>query len=245
MTEQLEYRQGDDAERDLSYVAKNYRTVTDTLHEALKSVGRAEIDTTVMAAIKSADVEEIRYLVETLGVRDLGENRVQQLMSRYDELKALPARLHFIGSLQTNKVKYIIDKVEMIHSVDSVRLAQEIHKRAKQRGSVMSVLVEINAAREEAKSGILPEQAEELCRAILALDGLRLCGFMTMGPVMESDAAYRAYFDGVRHLGLDLWQRLALAGEPVFSMGMSNSFVPAIGAGADMVRVGRRLFAHA
>ena len=227
----------------LSYIQKNLTEVRYEIERAEAQAGRAG-KTCMLAAVKYGSAEEIEALLD-LGVTHVGENRVQQLLEHYPAFEAAGARVHFIGSLQTNKVKYIIDKVEMIHSVDSLRLAEEIHKRAKQRGTVMDVLVEINAAREEAKSGVLPEQAEELCRAILALDGLHLCGFMTMGPVMESDAAYRAYFDGVRQLGLDLWQRLALAGEPVFSMGMSNSFVPAIGAGADMVRVGRRLFAHA
>ena len=102
----------------------------------------------------------------------------------------------------------------------------------------------INAAREESKSGALPEQAEALCREILQMPHLRLCGFMTMGSVEESDAAYRAYFKGVRAFGAALWQKLSLEGEPLFSMGMSQSFVPAIAEGADIVRIGRRLFAE-
>ena len=244
MTEQLEYRQGDDAERDLSYVAKNYRTVTDTLHEALKSVGRAEIDTTVMAAIKSADVEEIRYLVETLGVRDLGENRVQQLMSRYDELKALPARLHFIGSLQTNKVKYIIDKVEMIHSCDSLRLAKEIDKQAEKHGIVMKVLAEINIGEEESKGGILLRDAEEFCVAVDAFPHLRLCGVMTMAPRLEHREEYREYFRKTREEAVRIFRDvLHREDAPILSMGMSESYPEAAMEGATIVRVGRMLFA--
>jgi uncharacterized pyridoxal phosphate-containing UPF0001 family protein len=106
----------------------------------------------------------------------------------------------------------------------------------------MDVLVEINGAREEAKSGVLPEDAEALCREILSMSNVKLRGFMTMGPRFESDDAYQAYFASVKEIGDTLWQRLALQGTPLYSMGMSESFVPAIAAGADMVRVGRRLF---
>ena len=151
--------------------------------------------------------------------------------------------MHFIGSLQTNKVKYIIDKVEMIHSVDSLRLAAEIDKRAAQKGITVDVLVEINAAREEAKSGVMPEEVEPLCREIAQLSHLRLRGFMTMGPLFANQEAYVSFFKGVRALADELWSRLGREGKPLLSMGMSQSFCAAIEAGTDMVRVGRRLFA--
>ena len=172
----------------------------------------------------------------------MGENRVQQLLDRWELLSAHQTRVHFIGSLQTNKVKYIIDKVSMIHSVDTAKLAAEIDRRAAQKQIVMDVLVEINGAREEAKRGVLPEDAEALCREILSMPNLKLRGFMTMGPRFESDDAYQAYFASVKNIGDALWQKLEMDGAPVYSMGMSESFVPAIAAGADMVRVGRRLF---
>ena len=226
----------------LSYIKENLAAVAREIALAEEAAGRAG-KTQMLAAVKYGSPEELRALLAA-GVTHVGENRVQQLLEHIPILQEAGARIHFIGSLQTNKVKYIIDKVEMIHSVDSQRLAAEICKRAKQHGTVMDVLVEINAAREEAKSGVLPEEAEALCREILAMDGLRLCGFMTMGPVLESREAYRAYFTQVRELAFSLWERLSLTGEPLLSMGMSQSFGPAIEAGADLVRVGRRLFAH-
>ena len=244
MTEQIESRMGDAAERDLSYVAKNYRIVTDTLREALKSALRDENDTTVMAAIKSADTDEIRYLTEVLGVRDIGENRVQQLLSRYDELKTMPARLHFIGSLQTNKVKYIIDKVEMIHSCDSLRLAAEIDKQAEKHGIVMKVLAEINIGEEESKGGILLREAEEFCLAVDALPHLRLCGVMTMAPKLENREEYRVYFRKTRDEAVRIFRDvLHRDAPPVLSMGMSESYPEAAMEGATIVRVGRMLFA--
>ncbi|MBQ8357016.1 MAG: YggS family pyridoxal phosphate-dependent enzyme [Clostridia bacterium] len=224
----------------LSYIDSNLSAVRAEIAAAEAATG-CEGRTRLLAAIKYGTDEEVRALLEQ-GVTEVGENRVQQLLDRWDLLSAHGAKVHFIGSLQTNKVKYIIDKVSMIHSVDSARLAAEIDRRAGAKGIVMDVLLEINGAREEAKSGVLPEEAEDLCREILTLPHLRLCGFMTMGPRFENDAAYRAYFASVREIGDRIWQALELAGEPLYSMGMSESFVPAIGAGAHMVRVGRRLF---
>ncbi|MBR6727518.1 MAG: YggS family pyridoxal phosphate-dependent enzyme [Clostridia bacterium] len=226
----------------LPYITENLARVRREIGEAEAAVGR-EGKTLMLAAVKYGSAEEISSLLES-GVTHVGENRVQQLLEHYPLLEQMGARIHFIGSLQTNKVKYIIDKVEMIHSVDNVRLAAEIEKRAAQREIVMDVLVEINAAREEAKSGVLPEMAEALCREMLSMPHLRLRGFMTMGPVFADRAAYRAYFAEVRQLGCGLWQALALEGEPIFSMGMSQSFGAAIEAGADLIRVGRGLFAH-
>jgi pyridoxal phosphate enzyme (YggS family) len=222
------------------YIDQNLSLVRAEIAEKEAAVGRTH-KTLMLAAIKYGTDDEVRALLSG-GVRDVGENRVQQLLDRWELLLAHQTRVHFIGSLQTNKVKYIIDKVCMIHSVDSAKLAAEIDRRAAQKDLVMDVLVEINGAREEAKSGVLPEDAEALCREILAMPHIKLRGFMTMGPRFDSDDAYQAYFASVKRVGDALWRTLALEGEPLYSMGMSESFIPAIAAGADMVRVGRRLF---
>ena len=222
------------------HIKQNLSAVRAEIAKAEEQAGR-DGKTLMLAAIKYGTDDEVCALLSG-GVCDVGENRVQQLLDRWELLSAYQTRVHFIGSLQTNKVKYIIDKVCMIHSVDSARLAAEIDRRAAQKGIVMDVLVEINGAREEAKSGVLPEDAEALCREILSMSNVKLRGFMTMGPRFESDDAYQAYFALVKEIGDTLWQRLALQGTPLYSMGMSESFVPAIAAGADMVRVGRRLF---
>ena len=223
-------------------ISRNLAAVRGEIEDAERAAGR-EGKTTMLVATKYADGEMLAALMRA-GVREVGENRVQQLLEHYAEYERAGARVHFIGSLQTNKVKYIVDKVAMIHSIDSLRLAAEVEKQAAKKDRVIEVLVEINAAREASKTGVMPEEAEALCREILKMPHLKLCGFMTMGSVLESNEAYRAYFEGVRTFGEALWKQLALAGDPVFSMGMSQSFVPAILAGADIVRIGRRLFAE-
>ena len=195
----------------------------------------------VVAAVKYALPEELERLL-ALGQLTVGENRVQQLEAHYPMLSAAGAHVHFIGRLQTNKVRNIIDKVEMIHSVDSLHLAAEVERRAAALPRVMDVLIEINAAGEATKSGVGTDGVRDLARAVLALPHLRLCGFMTMGPRMDSEAAYRAYFRSVRELGIRVWQELGLPGMPLFSMGMSESAAAAAKEHADFIRVGRRLF---
>lgn len=227
---------------DFSYLDRNVADVRARIDKACADAGRTD-GVTMIAAVKSGEVDEINYLHRSLGVGDIGENRVQQLLDRYEKLDKEGLRIHFIGHLQTNKVKYIIDKVHMIHSVDSERLAAEINRQAEKRGTVMKVLVEINSGREENKDGVMPEDAAALSRAISRLPHVELCGFMTMAPVCENPADYRKYFDEIYALSLDIWQKtLDNKGRPVISMGMSGSFPEAIASGATAVRVGRRLF---
>ncbi len=223
-----------------NYIANNLAAVRAEIAAAEKEAGRAG-DTVMLAAVKYAVPGEIEAMLDA-GVSDVGENRVQQLMANLPLYEGRDVRVHFIGSLQTNKVKYIIDRVDVIHSVDSERLALEIEKRAGAKGRIVDVLVEINSGREESKSGVLPEQVAQLCRAVLSLSHLRLVGFMTMGPICESEEAYRAYFASTVALGKRVWSELGLPDVPRFSMGMSQSFPAAIKEGACWVRVGRRLF---
>ncbi len=201
-----------------------------------------EKDCRMLAAVKYAVPGEIEALLDA-GVTDVGENRVQQLLENAPLYASREVRVHFIGTLQTNKVKYIADKVDMIHSLTSDKLAREIEKRAAACGRVIDVLVELNMAREEAKTGVMPEQVEALCRTVLTLPHLRLCGFMTMGPIFDREEDYRAYFRQTVTFGNALWHTLSLEGHPLYSMGMSQSFIAAAKEGADFVRVGRRLFA--
>ena len=227
---------------DFSYLDRNMADVSARIEAACLLAGRRDA-VTMIAAVKSGDVEEINYLHRNLGVNDIGENRVQQLLDRYEKYDREGLRIHFIGHLQTNKVKYIIDKVHMIHSLDSEKLAAEIDRQAAKQGCVMRVLVEINSGREENKDGVMPENAAALCEALKGYSHIRLCGFMTMAPVCESQEEYRRYFDEVAELAHNIWQNtMEYEGAPVLSMGMSQSFEPAIASGATAVRVGRRLF---
>ena len=229
---------------DLSYIDENLADVRERIAEAAKRSGRCADDVLLMAAIKSADADEVNYIHKSLGICDVGENRVQQLTERYEKLDREGLNIHFIGSLQTNKVKYIADKVTLIHSLDSLRLADEIEKQAAKKGLVMDVLVEINSGEEEAKGGVLPHEAEDFCLALADFPHLRLRGFMTMAPKCENLSQYREYFEETSQLVLDIWQKKLhnIIESPVLSMGMSDSFEAAIACGSTMVRVGRGLF---
>ena len=227
---------------DFSYLDRNINSVREKMTAAKAAAGR-EDEVTLLAAIKSADADEGNYLHREHGVCDVGENRVQQLLSRYDALDKEDLRIHFIGSLQTNKVKYIIDKVYMIHSLDSLRLAAEIDARARKQGIVMRVLAEVNSGREESKGGLMPEEVETFCLALREFPNLKLCGFMTMAPKLENKSEYIKYFQEFSQLSVDIWtKKLDNKERPVLSMGMSESYEEAIASGATVVRVGRTLF---
>lgn len=228
---------------DYSYIDRNLASVRARLECAARSAGRRAEDISFLAAVKGADVGEINHLHRELGVEHIGENRVQQLISRYDEIDKQGLKLHFIGKLQRNKVKYIIDKVDMIHSVDSTALANEISLRALKTQGRMKALMEINIGEEPEKSGVMPELAEEMASYINGLEGIELCGFMTMAPICETDAQYREYFARMRELSYGIWSRtLQREGYPELSMGMSGSFEAAVAEGATIVRIGRCLF---
>lgn len=221
---------------------KNVAAVRAEIDAACRESGRTD-PVTLVAAVKYTGVEQIRML-RRLGVEDVGENRVQQLLERYEAMRDEGFRIHFIGKLQTNKVKYLVDKVCMIHSVDSLRLAEEIEKQCAKSGLEMDVLVEINSGMEEAKSGVDPSEAADLAVAVAGMPHLHLRGFMTMGPKCASLDEYRKYFSETSRLALDIWtKKLHNISKPVLSMGMSDSFPAAIAEGATVIRVGGRLFA--
>jgi len=224
------------------YIDRNIAKIRERIEAARREAGRDD-DVLLLAAIKSAEVDEINYLHRTLGVNDVGENRVQQLLSRYDALDREGLNIHFIGKLQSNKVKYIIDKVCMIHSLDTLSLAKEIDKQAKKHSLIMDVLVEINIGREENKSGVMPEDVEDFCDAIEEFQNLRLRGFMTMAPKCDKNDEYHKYFAQTYKLVLDIWtKKRHNIDRPIISMGMSESYAEAIAEGSTLVRVGRGLF---
>ena len=227
---------------DYSYIENNYRRIKEDILEATRS-SPSGIEPEIVVAIKSAELDEIRYLVGELGVKSVGENRVQQLLERYDALKEMGAEIHFIGSLQRNKVKYIIDKVKLIHSLDSLTLAKEIDKQARKHSIKVDVLVEINSGMEASKGGVMPHEVEAFCEEIVTLEGINLRGFMTMAPKCEKNSEYLKYFCETYQLVLDIWQKkLHNIGIPILSMGMSDSYVQAIASGSNMVRIGRSMF---
>jgi len=224
------------------YIERNVREIRERIAVATKAAGRDE-PPMLLAAVKYAEPAEIEYLYRELGIRQVGENRVQQMLEHMEALDCEGLEFHFIGTLQTNKVKYIIDKVKMIHSLDSIKLAAEIDRQAQKHGLIMDVLVEINSGAEESKSGILLEQAEDFCVEIQKFSGIRLCGFMTMAPKCDKKEEYLKYFGQTYAKVLDIWtKKLHNIGRPIISMGMSDSFEEAIACGSDIVRIGRGLF---
>ena len=223
-------------------IAENIESIQKEKAEAAERAGRNPEDILLCAVTKTHTAEEINEAIRA-GVTDIGENKVQEILDKYD--KVLPVRWHMIGHLQTNKVKYIIDKVCLIHSVDSFRLAEEINRRAAQHGIVMDILVQVNAACDEAKFGVDMDAAEILVREILEnCRSIRVRGLMTIAPYAENPEEIRPYFHQMRQL----YDRLARdISHPsmdfkYLSMGMSNDRIVAVEEGSTVIRVGTAIF---
>lgn len=191
----------------------------------------------LLIATKMQNADDINYVC-SLGECIIGENKVNELLEKYDSYDKTK-ELHFIGTLQTNKVKYIIDKVSLIHSVDKLSLLEEINKRAAKIDKIMDVLLEVNSGREESKGGILPEDVSDFYEKAKRFASIRVRGLMTMAPRCQSREEYLKYFGKTR----ELFDRLFKNDEDaILSMGMSESYTYALEAGANLVRVGSRIF---
>ena len=210
----------------------NYEKVVRSIREIDKE-GKVKL----LIATKTQSAEDINYLI-SLGADLIGENRVNEVREKYDMLDRR-ASLHLIGSLQRNKVKYIYDKVDMIHSVDSVSLAEEISAKCSKINKVMDVLIEVNSGKEEAKGGIMPEDVEEFYVLLQNIPFIRVRGLMTMAPRCNSKEEYMKYFTLTKKIFDKLFKD---EDDAVLSMGMSESYLYAIEAGANMVRVGSAIF---
>lgn len=218
----------------------NYERVLEKLEIAAEKSGRDKKKITLLAATKTVDPDTINYAIEK-GITHIGENRVQELLSKHSLLK--PAHSHFIGHLQTNKVKDIIDKVEMIESVDSLKLANEISKQALKRGITMDVLLEVNIGGEESKSGFTPEEVEKAVEEVAKLPAIRVKGLMAIPPAADLPEESRKYFRKMYKLFIDIQGKtIDNSNMSVLSMGMSNDFDIAAQEGATLVRVGTSLF---
>ena len=211
-------------------IKENYERISKEIKELNKNV-------TLLCATKTQCAEDINYLI-SLGCTHIGENRVNEVLEKYDSYDK-SASLHFIGTLQTNKVKYIIDKVSLIHSVDTVGLLKEIDKRAEKIGKVMDILLEVNSGKEENKGGIMPEDVCDFYEIAKAYKNIRVRGLMTMAPRCNTREEYLQYFS----LTKELFDKLFKGDESaILSMGMSESYKYAIEAGANMVRLGSCIF---
>jgi pyridoxal phosphate enzyme (YggS family) len=210
------------------------------LARACERAGRKREEVLLLGASKYANAEKIREAYQC-GVRVFGESRAQDFLKKFEELKYLAIDWHFIGNLQTNKVKYIIDKVSLIHSLDRQSLAEEIQKRAERLGKVQDVLIEVNVGKEETKGGVYEEDLEKLFEYCLILKNLRVLGLMAIPPHKETPEEVRPYFVKLRKLKEKL-EELYKVKLPHLSMGMSEDFEVAVEEGATIVRIGSAIF---
>ena len=229
------------SEKLLTDTAINVKNTFYKIRHAAESAGRDPSEVTLMAVTKTVSPEKINEAIEA-GIRILGENKVQELLEKYESYDKR-AEIHFIGRLQTNKVKYIVDKVTMIESVDSVRLASEIEKRCSKIDKIMDILLEVNIAGEKSKGGFSPEEVVEISEKIKEYPHLRLRGLMTIGRFGAEIEETRQYFAKMRHLLVDIRSKnIDNIYINILSMGMSADFELAVAEGATTVRVGRGLF---
>ena len=225
----------------IDYIEKNYKDVKKELEEISARVGRPA--PTLVCVTKSGSDEELLALAAA-GASDFGENRPGEVKRRKDILLAagFDARMHEIGTLQSNKVKLVLDKAALIHSLSSHSTAKEIEKRAAAMGVVVPVLVEVNSASEESKDGVSPDAARAFIKELDVYGHIKVCGLMTMGPVCESEEEIRPYFRATKELFDELCDSFDFGDAPILSMGMSDSYRVAIEEGSTLVRIGRRLF---
>ena len=222
-------------------LTNNYDLVMNNIKKACKKAGLASEDVTLIAVSKTKPVTMLQEIYEH-GCRDFGENKVQELVDKYEVLPK-DIKWHMIGHLQRNKVKYIVDKVYLIHSVDSLRLAEEISKEALKKNVEVNILVEVNVANEETKFGTTSQEAIELVDKISKLPGIHIKGLMTIAPYVEDSEENRQYFAQLKQLSVDIiTKNIDNVSMDILSMGMSGDYEVAVEEGATYVRVGTGIF---
>lgn len=198
----------------------------------------------LLLATKCVDVERINYAI-SCGITHIGENKVNELLEKYDKIDRDKVELHFIGHLQRNKVKYIVDKVDMIQSVDSIRLAEEIEKECSKKNIIMPILAEINVGYEESKSGISPEETEDFLKELAKFSHLKVRGLMAIPPASDDKEIIIKNFKKMSQIYLDIKDKmLDNINMDILSIGMSNDYKEAVLCGSTMVRVGSLVFGH-
>ncbi len=220
---------------------ENLEYVESQIREACERSGRLREEVTLIAVSKTKPVSVLKEAYD-LGVRVFGENKVQELADKYEELPK-DIRWHMIGHLQRNKVKYIIDKVELIHSVDSLRLAETIEKEAAKHNITANILIEVNVAKEESKFGLMPEELDEIVSEVAKFPHIQVQGLMTIAPFVDDPEENRGIFQRLRKLSVDIAAKnvdnITMC---ILSMGMTNDYTVAVEEGAAMVRVGTGIF---
>lgn len=218
-------------------VAENLKNIEEKINEACKNSGRHREDIKLIGVTKYVSIERAKEALEA-GVTDLGENRDQGLLDKYEVLKDVP-NWHYIGSMQTRKVKNVIDKITYIHSLDRLSLAEEIQKRSKKP---INCLVQVNVSGEESKHGLSPEATLDFIEELAAFDKVKVVGLMTMAPFTDDEQVLRGCFRKLKNLQAEI-QKAELSHAPCkeLSMGMSNDFMVAIEEGSTMIRIGTAL----
>ena len=222
-------------------IKENLSYVEEKIAKACARVGRKREEVTLIAVSKTKPVECIKEAME-YGIVDFGENKVQEIVEKYETILE-PLNWHMIGHLQRNKVKYIVDKVVLIHSVDSLRLAEQINEEAKKKNVIAKILIEVNMAGEESKFGVKPEETLSLIEQIALLTNVKIMGLMTIAPYVENGEENRVYFQKMRKLNIDIKSKnIDNVCMDVLSMGMTGDYEVAVEEGATMVRVGTGIF---
>lgn len=223
-------------------VAQNVSALQEQICQAAAAAGRDPAQVRLMAVTKTVDPELVNAAIDA-GITLLGENKAQELCAKYDSYHKDGVEIHFIGHLQTNKVRQIVDKVQMIESVDSLPLAEEINKRCAALNKQMPILIEVNIGREESKSGVLPEDLPALLEEISKLPAVSVRGLMAIPPVCENNEQVSQYFYQIQQLFIDIKQKkYDNINMEILSMGMSGDYQTAIAYGSNIVRIGTAMF---
>ena len=225
----------------IKMISENIADVEKEIDKVCKENGRDRSEVTLIAVSKTKPVEMIEEAYNT-GCRDFGENKVQELVDKYEQLPK-DIRWHMIGHLQRNKVKYIVDKVFLIHSVDSVRLAEEISKEAVKKNVSVNILIEVNVAQETTKFGLTCEEVEQMVREIAKLPNINIKGLMTIAPIVDNPEENKQYFQKLKKIAVDISAKnIANVSMDILSMGMTGDYQAAVAEGATYVRVGTGIF---
>lgn len=236
------YRKINNPKGDDKMLKDNIDVVRKNIKLACERAGRNPEEVTLIAVSKTKPLSDIEEVIATTDIRDFGENKVQEMVDKYENV-SIPVNWHLIGHLQTNKVKYIVDKACLIHSVDSFNLAKTIEKEAAKRDVTANILIEVNVAQEETKFGVKCEEVLPLIEQIKDLPHVKVKGLMTIAPFVENPEDNRVYFRTLRDLSLDIASKnIDNIDMSVLSMGMTNDYVVAVEEGATLVRVGTGIF---
>ncbi len=236
-------------------MTERQRFISDNLERVRENIEKAKLrraakygadavrEVRLLAATKTMPLDDILFLVNECGLSLCGENRQNEFTEKHEAVRAAGAEMHFIGHLQTNKVKYIVGKTELVHSVDSLRLAAELNRQSIALGVKTNILLEVNVGEEEAKTGLMPQSVPSLLDEITNFEGLNLCGMMAMIPKCDEEEKKVQYFNKSYAFFLDFFaKKMHNIRESILSMGMSDSYEAAIEEGATLVRVGTAIF---